>query len=68
MLGIFVDLSKVFDTDHQIVLKKLKLYGITGNNYSWFENYPNNSKQCVIINRNDVISEYYMWHNQIVYF
>ena len=41
MLGIIVDLSKVFDTDHQIVLKKLKLYGITGNNYSWFENYPN---------------------------
>ena len=39
-LDVFVDLSKAFDiVDHQILLKKLEYYGITGNNLRWFENY-----------------------------
>ena len=50
-MGIFADLSKAFDTvSHQILLKKVKLYGVTGNNYSWFENCRINRKQCVVIN------------------
>ena len=44
-LGIFVDLSKAFDTvNHHILFKKLKFYGVTGSNCSWFENFVINQK------------------------
>ena len=50
-LGIFIDLPKVFNTiNHQILLKKLKLYGVTGKNFSFFENYLCSRKQCIAIN------------------
>ena len=45
-LGVFVDLSKAFDTiDHQILPKKSEYYGIAGNNLRWFENYLKERKQ-----------------------
>ena len=48
MIGIFLDLGKAFDTiNHQILLYKLKTYGIRGNAYSWFENYLSNRSQYV---------------------
>ena len=49
--GVFVDLQKAFDTvNHNILLSKLKYYGIRGPINSWFKSYLYNRKQIVTIN------------------
>ena len=49
--SISVDLQKTFDTvDHNILMGKLKHYGIRGVAYSWFESYLKGRKQHVSIN------------------
>ena len=47
-LGIFIDLSKAFDTsDYKILISKLQNYGFRENNLKWFESYLNNHKQFI---------------------
>ena len=47
-IGVFIDLSKAFDTvDHNILLKKLSLYGVRNNNLKWFKSYLSNRKQFI---------------------
>ena len=49
-LGVFIDLSKAFDTvNHSIILKKSEIYGIYRKSLEWFKSYLRNRKQCIQI-------------------
>ena len=51
ILGIFIDLSKEFQTvNHNInsLLEKVKAYGIQSENLKWFRSYLSNRKQLTL--------------------
>ena len=46
--GVFIDLQKVFDTvNYEILLEKLKYYGIRSKQNDWFRSFLTNRKQYV---------------------
>ena len=46
VLGVFIDLKKAFDrVNYEILLHKLKLYGINGTCLEWFKIYLSNQNQ-----------------------
>ena len=50
-IGLLLDLSKAFDCiNHQIVLKKLKHYGVCGISLKWFQSYLSDRSQYVLLN------------------
>ena len=47
---IYLDYAKAFDkVDHNILLAKLKCYGIRGKLYDWLEEFLTNRKQAVVV-------------------
>ena len=47
----FIDLKKAFDTvNHDILLKKLELYGARNKELGWFHSYLSNRMQCCKVN------------------
>ena len=49
-IAIFCDLRKAFDTcDHEILLGKLKKYGIDGFKLDWFKSYLTGRRQFVLM-------------------
>ena len=50
-IGIFIDLSKAFDTvDHNILFQQLNCYGIRGHILTWFRSYLEHRTQYVTYN------------------
>ena len=55
-IATYIDFSKAFDTvPHDILIKKLELYGIKNRNLDWIKNYLNERKQKT--NFNNIYSE-----------
>ena len=49
--NIFIDVKKAFDTvDHDILLAKLRKYGVENLELAWFTSYLNNRKQFCKVN------------------
>ena len=47
-LGVFLDLSKAFDTvNHDILIKKINYLGIRNKTLLWLKDYLTNRKQCI---------------------
>ena len=48
VFGVFIDLQKAFDNvNHEVLLKKLKHYGIRRKQNDWFRSFLTNRKQYV---------------------
>ena len=62
-IGVFIDLSKAFDTlCHSILLDKMEKYGIRGNIWQWFRDYLKHRSLRVKCMNNSGKMEYSSYH------
>ena len=55
-LGIFIGLSKEFDTvNHNNLLEKLEAYGIQSENLKWFRSYLSNRKHFILYDESKTV-------------
>ena len=48
-IGIFLDAKTAFDSlDRNILLEKLRYYGISGNEWNWFRSYFSDKRQLTV--------------------
>ena len=51
--AVYIDYKKAFDTiSHDILLKKLRLYGFSADTVTWFQNYLSSRSQSTLVNSN----------------
>lgn len=51
IVAVFLDLKRAFETiDREILLKKLRLYGVCDREWKWFESYLSNRSQRARVN------------------
>ena len=49
---LYLDFAKAFDSvDHNILLEKLRCYGVTGSVFDWFADYLSGRTQRVVVDR-----------------
>ena len=59
---IFLDIKKAFDTvNHDLLLKKLKYYGLSGTVYSWFKSYLSGRYQSTKLGKRISIALLILW-------
>ena len=49
--GVFLDFQKAFDTNHDILLKKLEHYGIRDKSNKWLRSFLEGRKQHTTVNK-----------------
>jgi hypothetical protein len=59
LVGVFCDLQKAFDcVDHDLLLSKMHLYGISGKGHNLIQSYLQNRYQRVIIHTSNKFWQY----------
>ena len=63
-LGVFIDLSKAFDTlNHKLLLSKLSKYGIRGHSLKWFQSYLSSRSMRMKCSTDKGTTEYSSYHD-----